>query len=200
MLARHGYGVLLFDRRGEGASDGDGNLFGWGGEKDIFAAVDFLKARPDVDPDRIGGIGFSVGGELMLQAAAQNSDISAVVSEGAGTRQLAEEVDEFATRDLLLGFPFLVIKTAGTAVFSNTKPPPKLTDLVPLIAPRPVLLIWGPNGGNAETMNPTYRRLAGEHASIWAMEDARHIKGITAEPEAYEQRVVGFFDSALLDK
>lgn len=29
MLAEHGYGALLFDRRGEGESDGDGNLFGW---------------------------------------------------------------------------------------------------------------------------------------------------------------------------
>jgi MYXO-CTERM domain-containing protein len=200
MLARHGYGVLLFDRRGEGASEGDGNLFGWGGERDIFAAIDFLKDRPDVDPARIGGIGFSVGGELMLQAAAQNTDLVAVVSEGAGTRQLSEEVEEIATPDLWLGFPFLTVKTAGTAVFSNTAPPPKLTDLVPHIAPRPVLLIWAPNGGNAETMNPTYRRLAGEHASIWAMNDARHIKGITAEPEAYERRVVAFFDHSLLGR
>ena len=31
MLARHGYGVLLFDRRGEGESDGDPNAFGWAG-------------------------------------------------------------------------------------------------------------------------------------------------------------------------
>ena len=73
MLARHGYGVLLFDRRGEGDSDGDSNLFGWGGDKDIQAAVEFLKARPDVDPGRIGGIGLSVGGELMLQAAAETT-------------------------------------------------------------------------------------------------------------------------------
>ena len=31
MLVRHGYGVLLFDRRGEGASEGDPNMWGWGG-------------------------------------------------------------------------------------------------------------------------------------------------------------------------
>ena len=34
MLARHGYGVLLFDRRGEGESEGDWNVFGWQGERD----------------------------------------------------------------------------------------------------------------------------------------------------------------------
>ena len=72
MLARHGYGVLLFDRRGEGRSEGGGNMLGWGGDKDIIAAVDWLKHRPDVDPDRIGGIGLSVGGELMLEAAAKD--------------------------------------------------------------------------------------------------------------------------------
>ena len=43
MLVEHGYGVLLFDRRGEGASEGEGNMSGWGGERDIFAAIDFLE-------------------------------------------------------------------------------------------------------------------------------------------------------------
>jgi hypothetical protein len=50
MLADHGYGVLLFDRRGEGESDGDPNLFGWEGERDAHAAVAFLQRQPDVDP------------------------------------------------------------------------------------------------------------------------------------------------------
>ena len=35
MLVRHGYGVLLFDRRGEGASEGDPNVFGWKGDRDL---------------------------------------------------------------------------------------------------------------------------------------------------------------------
>ena len=43
MLARHGYGVLLLDRRGEGASEGAPNMFGWDGERDVHAAVAFLR-------------------------------------------------------------------------------------------------------------------------------------------------------------
>ncbi len=39
MLIRHGYGVLLFDRRGESASEGDPNMFGWAGDRDLHAAV-----------------------------------------------------------------------------------------------------------------------------------------------------------------
>ncbi|HEX7189666.1 MAG TPA: alpha/beta fold hydrolase [Actinomycetes bacterium] len=199
MLARHGYGVLLFDRRGEGDSDGDSNLFGWGGEKDIYAAIDFLERRSDVDPDRIGGIGFSVGGELMLQAAAESGRLNAVISEGAGTRTLAEELEELPTSDLAQALPMLALKTASVAVFSNTAPPPRLTDLLPRLT-APLLLIWAPNGGNAETMNPEYHRLAGGPASIWEMPDAMHIKGITAQPREYERRVVGFLDAALLDQ
>ena len=72
MLVRHGYGVLVFDRRGEGASDGDPNAFGWAASRDLAAAQAFLAARPDVDPERIGGLGLSVGGETLLQAAAED--------------------------------------------------------------------------------------------------------------------------------
>src|SRR3954452_576084 len=90
LLARHGYGVLLFDRRGEGESEGDPNIFGWDGARDIHAAVTFLQHRADVDPDRIGGIGLSVGGEMMIQAAAESSALRAIVSEGASERSVRD--------------------------------------------------------------------------------------------------------------
>ena len=89
MLASHGYGVLLFDRRGEGESEGDPNGFGWGGERDLDAAAAYLQSRPDVDPTRIGAIGLSVGGEMLIRAAAHSDAFAAVVSEGAsGTSPL----------------------------------------------------------------------------------------------------------------
>ena len=198
MLVSHGYGVLLFDRRGEGASEGEGNMFGWGGERDIFAALDFLQSREDVDPDRIGGLGLSVGGELMLQAAAQDDRLAAVVSEGAGTRTFNEEVQDHPMRELWPVLPAMALKTGAVALFSNTMPPPQLTELVPEIAPRPALFIWAPNGGNVETMNPRFHRLAGPNAEIWAIDDTRHIKGISTHPEEYDDRVTGFFDKALL--
>ncbi len=54
MLARHGYGVLLYDARGRGESDGSENNYGWDWGKDIAGALDFLKRQDDVDPGRIG--------------------------------------------------------------------------------------------------------------------------------------------------
>jgi hypothetical protein len=197
MLVEHGYGVLLVDRRGEGASQGDGNMFGWGGERDIIAALDYLEQRPDVEPGRIGGLGLSVGGELMLQAAAEDTRLAAVVTEGADTRSLAEELEEYDGTELAAMLPFAVVKTAAVAVFSNGMPPPKLTDLVPEIAPRPSLLIWASTLSDIERMNPTYHRRAGPNSSIWELDDAKHVRGLATHPEQYEKRVVGFFDTAL---
>jgi dienelactone hydrolase len=90
MLIRHGYGVLLFDRRGEGASEGDPNMFGWAGDRDLHAAVRYLRGRPNVDPDRIGGIGLSGGGEMLIRAAADSEALKAVVVEGASGQSVRD--------------------------------------------------------------------------------------------------------------
>ena len=92
MLIRHGYGVLLLDARGYDGSHGAPNMFGWGETKDIDAAVAWLGRQPDVRNGRIGGIGFSVGGEMMLEAAAHKPRLRAVISEGAGIRSIREEL------------------------------------------------------------------------------------------------------------
>jgi uncharacterized protein len=141
MLARHGYGVLIFDRRGEGESDGDPNPYAWSdGELDLLAAIEFLKARPDVEPGRIGGLGLSVGGETFLQAAARSDDVQAVISEGATARSGGElrSVPGNPPGPIAIN----TVITAGTAVFSNATPPPHLIDLVGDISPRSMFVIY----------------------------------------------------------
>ena len=198
MLIEHGYGVLLYDRRGEGASEGDPNLFGWGAARDVHAAVEFLQSRPDVDPARIGGLGLSVSGEMLLQAAAESPALAAVVSEGAGTRTLSEKLESFSDAEVVRGIHALLAHQASLLLFSNESAPPSLVDLVPEIAPRPVLLIWAPNSPNEEGLNPTYQRQIGPSASIWTLPDAPHVGGLKTYPDEYEERVISFFDQALL--
>ena len=196
LLVRHGYGALVFDRRGEGESEGEPNSFGWGGDADLKAAVDFLADRPDVDPGRIGAIGFSVGGEMLLETAAEIPGLSAVVSEGAGIRSIRERLRAAdATTWALL--PMHALTTTGTALFSNTAPPPDLTELVGQIAPTPVFLIHAEHGQGGEELNPVYHDAAQEPKMIWRVPGSVHTEGILAQPARYEQRVVDFFDAAL---
>jgi uncharacterized protein len=199
LLARHGYGVLLFDRRGEGRSEGDPNAWGWAGYRDVNAAVRFLQRRPDVQRERIGGIGLSVGGEMMLEAAARSRGLKAVVSEGAGERSVREMLD-ITRSDKWLSITSYAALTAGIAVFSNHTPPPSLKDLVGRIAPTPVFFIYGEHGQDGErNLNPTYYAAAGEPKALWEVRGSGHVGGITAQPREYERRIVGFFDQALLD-
>ena len=197
MLVRHGYGVLLFDRRGEGESDGDPNGWGWGGDRDIKAAIAYLQERPDVDPDRIGGLGLSVGGELMIETAAETGDLAAVASEGAGMRSVREFSDTGASRfEAALGAGFKAAVTVTGAVFSNQGPPPSLIDLADDVD-EPLLLMYSPTGQGGEIeLNPEYHRAAPD-STLWAIPGAGHTGGIRAQPEEYERRVVGFFDGAL---
>jgi hypothetical protein len=53
-------------------------------------------------------------------------------------------------------------------------------------------------GGEA-TRQPKYYAAAGEPKTIWKVPGSRHTGGIDARPAEYEQRVVAFFDKALLD-
>ncbi len=198
VLIHHGYGVLLFDRRGEGESDGDPNEFGWASDKDLNAAVAFLQHRPDVDRNRIGGIGLSVGGETLLQTAAESGGLKAVVADGAGSRSLREDLARTGTGKWG-EIPTSVVITAGTMLFSNHAAPPNLKSLVGRIAPRPVLFIYGQHDqANVRELTPGYFAAAGEPKAIWEVAGASHTGGIDAHPRAYGQRVIAFFDHALL--
>jgi poly(3-hydroxybutyrate) depolymerase len=198
LLARRGYGVLMLDRRGEGERDGELNLFGWNGEGDLRAAVEFLSTRTDVDPDRIGGLGLSVGGELLLQAAAHDPHLRAVVSEGAGVRSLAEHLQTPGVGRVQRWWTNWVLQTAAVAVLSGTKPPPDLTDLARRVAPRPVLLIRARDGNVDETLNEVYADRIGRSATLWTLDHGGHTGALAADPAQYERRVVGFLDRALL--
>ena len=91
VLAHAGFGVLMVDARGHGDSGGRAMDFGWHGDADLAAATAYLATRPDVDPERIGAVGMSMGGEEALGATATNQLLRAVVAEGATARAAADE-------------------------------------------------------------------------------------------------------------
>jgi len=196
MLVRHGYGVLLVDARGYDGSEGDANLFGWADANDIDAAVVWLQGRPDVRND-LGGMGFSVGGEMMLQAAASNTGLRAVVSEGAGVRSVREDLLRGPRGWLAL--PESAVQSAALTVLSGTPPPPALDEVVAQIGPRPLFLIYAAHGGGGEELNPDYFEAASEPKTVWRVDEAEHVGGFDARPREYEERVIDFFDQALLE-
>jgi hypothetical protein len=135
---------------------------------------------------------------MMLEEAARNPKLAAVVSEGAGARTFSEDLDHdgMSVADDLLGTVASGVKTASVAVFANSSPPANLKSLTPKID-APVLLIAAPNSPQGEDLNRGYARAGGANVTLWEIPESRHVGGYAARPQEYERRVVGFFDRAL---
>ena len=128
MLARRGYGVLLYDARGRGESEGSENNYGWDWPKDVAGALAFLKARDDVDPERIGALGLSTGADVLLEVTAQRDDVAALVADGAAAGSFQ---DWHHLRGVEVGTApgWLMFATIG--VLSGDRPGPPLEDARP---------------------------------------------------------------------
>jgi len=80
-LHQDGFNVLMFDLRNHGESAAAPPVtFGIEESKDLLGAVAFVKTRPEVDPQRIAAIGFSMGGNTVLYSLPQTREIQAAVA------------------------------------------------------------------------------------------------------------------------
>jgi fermentation-respiration switch protein FrsA (DUF1100 family) len=200
VLAKHGYGVLITDARGHGRSGGRAMDFGWHGNSDIAAALDFLETQTDIDQGRIGIVGLSMGGEEALGAVGSDLRIAAVLAEGATARTDADkawlaEVYGFRGR-LQVGIERL--QYALTDVLTAASKPVALADSVSAVAPRPVLLIAGENMPDEIHAAEHIRDRAPQSVEIWVVPDAGHIEGLQKAAVEWEMRVIGFLDDTLL--
>ena len=193
LLARHGYGVLAFDLFGNGESSGHSNGLGDNAQPAVDAALDYLAQRPDVNPDRIAAFGSSLGGEVLLEAAAREPGIKAVVSDGAARPEDKVEVTNPTGVERALGW--LMLQTPR--IIGGERAAPSLIDLVPRIAPRPVLLISAGGDPDETPVNRAYRDAAGASAELYEIPEASHTSGLAARPREYEARVTSFLGEVL---
>lgn len=192
-LAAAGFGVLAFDWPGDGLSRGH---IEWGNEERaaLQAAIDWLASRPDVDPARIGGLGFSFGGLIMAQVAAQDARLHAVVLEATPTSMADYEHTLHGRWGKLSEWPaWVALRHSG---FQANYPDP--VQLMGRLAPRPVLVV----GGEQDTVvpRPMVERLYGAAAmpkELWLVPGAAHGGYAHAAGTAYSLRLQRFFRDAL---
>ncbi len=196
-LWRAGYGVLLFDYRGHGDSDGRRVTLGYDETNDLRAALHWLRAR---QPGAwIGVVGYSMGGAVAIMGAAVEPDVRAVVADCAFCCQ--EEMIRLEWRRRFRWLPSSPVIEMADAVmprlhgyhFRDVQP----LALVDRIAPRPLLLIHAA----ADTIVPVsdaYRlyAAAGEPKELWVLPDVPHCGAYFFDRVAYCARVIDFFDRA----
>ena len=192
MLAEHGYGVLLYDARGTGTSDGTPNGWGWGWEHDVAGAVSFLQRQPDVDPSRLGGLGLSTGADVLIESAATDHDLRVVISDGATGMSFADTPGGVA--DAALVWPMF---TAG-ALFSGESQDKSLRELAAEVSPTSLLLIAAGSMPMEIPANERYAAAANEPVELWRLPEVAHTHAIDEVPGEYERRVIDQLDSVLL--
>jgi pimeloyl-ACP methyl ester carboxylesterase len=198
-LARRGYGVLLFDARGHGLSEGRAMDYGWWGETDTAAAVSYLTTRGDVDPGRIGAVGLSMGGEQAIGALAVDPRLRAVVAEGATGRTAADNawLSEVYGRRGVLQERIDVLRYAVVDLLTDAPRPPSLRESAGAAAPRPILLIAAGEVPDERSAAEFIRSGAPRSVALWEVPGARHIGGLATASREWRERVTAFLDAAL---
>jgi pimeloyl-ACP methyl ester carboxylesterase len=82
-FARKGVAALIYDKRGCGASTGDWTRAGMHDlAEDALVCVQVLRAREDINPNRVGLWGLSQGASIIPIAAGRSPDVAFVIAVG----------------------------------------------------------------------------------------------------------------------
>ncbi len=94
-LVDRGIAVLHPDKRGSGASGGnwrEATFFDLA--DDAIAALDLLRAHPEVDTSRVGLIGFSQGGHIVPVAATRSPAVSFVINVSGSVVSMVDQIGD----------------------------------------------------------------------------------------------------------
>jgi dienelactone hydrolase len=198
LLAGHGYGTLLYDARASGESGGELRSFGWADVDDVRAALAYLQAREDVEPGRLGILGFSIGGQIALRATAEMEALRAVVAEEPGFATAADLPAMSTLGDKFLAFNYR-IWFKGLEWRTGLRAPAGVVEGLARIPPRPLLMMASgqPEEPNYWLVRYLYDQAA-EPKDWWAVPEAAHGQIPVLRPAEYEDKIVSFFDKALL--
>ena len=201
-LADRGYGVLMLDLRAHGESSGE--VFPVADPSpDVEAAVAYLRDRPEVDSERIGALGRSIGGHAIIRAAAEDKAIKALWVDGMNTNTLGDLLLIAPSETSIPGALFW-IAAPGYWTYDRMKelmsggiPLESNKELIAHVAPRPIFFVSKAKD-EEQSLNRRYYSLAGPNAQLWEVPDTEHCAGIHTHAEEYKQRMLGFFDASLL--
>ncbi|MHC1782000.1 MAG: hypothetical protein AB9891_04405 [Anaerolineaceae bacterium] len=160
------------------------------------AAVEFLQKQPNIE--RIGGLGISMGGEVLLGAVSHYPALKAVAADGA-TRRCTEELLSLPSEHpLARNFTARVMYAAVQLISGQIPPEPPLLDA--MLGANDSRFLWIAAGNNALEVefNRLFAERLGYRGELWVAPGVTHIGAFQAYPVDYEERVIEFFDQNLV--
>jgi len=185
----NGFNLLLFDFRYLGKNEGSYSSVGFHEQKDLRAAVDYLRSR---NQTKVGAFGFSLGGAVALMEAKQ-SKINAIVSDSSYSsleKMLKEVYGIFG----IFKFPFVMSTKILSKVFlgidlSEVSPENSIKEL-----DAPIMIIHGSDDDQISVDNAYRLKNANPEAELWITQGTNHND---PRKKDYENRVLKFFKDNL---
>jgi dipeptidyl aminopeptidase/acylaminoacyl peptidase len=191
-----GYNAVLYDLRNHGDSEGEISTLGYLETEDVQAVIDELVQRDDVDAERIGLMGHSMGGIIAVRAAGRVPELKAVIAQSSFTsiNDLAADFIPLLTGGSAMPFLSQMLdRLAGVPVTQVNS----LSDLTSLEFP-PLLYVHGDadavvNISHSERLYEATRNTK----DLYVVEGAGHSDIDQITPEEYSERIIAFFDEHL---
>jgi fermentation-respiration switch protein FrsA (DUF1100 family) len=192
MLHKHGYGILMYDQRASGESDGTVRSLGWLDIPDVIEAANLVATRQkDV---KIGISGCSSGGAIALGGAALSPQIGAVAVDAPSPLSWDEnrpnfQQDPFSALTFTTYFHIVALRAGTYAPISTL-------EAIQAVSPRPILFISTGQGGEKARIQSYYETASGPKVHF-NLPDSSHCAGPYTHPIEYGQTLVEFFDTYL---
>ena len=195
MVHEQGYGVLVFDLRNAGTSEGDITTLGYYESQDVITAYEWLITQPDINPEQIILYGHSMGGVSVAMALGELTSVSGAVLDSTfisvedNINDIVAQILPFTTP--ITEFIMWVMEREADVNFYDLRPV-DVVDSVDI----PLLVLHGsddrlipPNNGE------TLFDVADNPYGFVVFDGAEHGGFYDLDPEFYESTLLGFLES-----
>ena len=196
-LLQAGYTVMLFDMRGNGASEKARVGFGFVENRDLIAAVQVLKQKHFIE-QRIGIIGDSLGAITLLHTAPELRGIGAMIADSPASdmKKLVSDrmlIDKHLPRFLHPGIFFMSEHVFGIPV--RDRMPISSVEATP---ERTYLFLHGEKDDYIPIENSKILlSKANQFSKLVTFKDATHVHTYATDPELYRKTVFTFLEQQL---
>jgi len=193
------FNLLFFDFRYFGESEGKYTTIGYKEQKDLIAAMKYLETRNDINKNKIGALGFSLGAATILMAA-DKTNIKAIVADSSYASLDNMLKDSYRIFPGFTKWPFVQL----TKLFSRLTIKLDISKVSPMESIKalktPILIIHGDRDSqiNVKNAHQVYENSNKDSTELWIMPKTDHGEGHLLYTREYEQRIIDFFNKHLI--
>lgn len=196
MLHEQGYGVITMDLRAHGSSGGEQVTFGKNEARDMQYVFDYLKNRKEVNADKIGLYGWSLGGATVLLHGDHNKEVKSVIADSPFDAINYENMQQFTDTP----WPFPALFRFFSSIRSDTdfdKNAP--INNLDAYQNKPLFLMIA---GSDQVVDPQsgerlLKKLNNSTLQIWREPTFGHIRFSFDAKNKFSRKVLRFFNTTL---